>query len=76
MTLRTSFSWLPVTTMADGSELRLPLHVLKGAKPGPTLGLTGLIHGDEALPSVAIIRRIFELLDPNELSGTSWQCPS
>jgi len=72
---RTSFSWLPVTTMADGSELRLPLHVLQGAKPGPTLGLTGLIHGDEALPSVAIIRRIFELLDSNELAGTVMAVP-
>jgi predicted deacylase len=75
MTLNTAFSWLPVTTLSDGSELRLPLHVLKGAHPGPTLGLTALIHGDEPLPSVAIIRRVLELIDPAELSGTVMAVP-
>ena len=58
MTLNTDFSWLPVTTMSDGTDLRLPLHVLTGAQPGPTLGLTGMIHGNEPLPSVAIIRQV------------------
>ncbi len=75
MSPKTAFSWLPVTTMADGSELRLPLHTLKGAKPGPTLGLTALIHGDEALPSIAILRRVFELIDPSELSGSVLAVP-
>lgn len=69
------FSWLPVTTLNDGSELRLPLHVLKGRRPGPTLGLTALIHGDEPLPSVPIIRRVLELIDPAELSGTVMAVP-
>ena len=49
MALNTELSWLPVTTMADGTELRLPLHVVKGARPGPTLGLTALIMGGFAL---------------------------
>lgn len=72
---KTAFSWLPVTTMSDGSQLRLPLHVLKGAKPGPTLGLTALVHGDEALPSVAIIRHLLDAIDPAELSGTIMAVP-
>lgn len=61
--------------MSDGSELRLPLHTLKGAHPGPTLGLTALVHGDEALPSIAILQRVFELIDPAELSGTVMAVP-
>ena len=72
---KTIFQWLPVTTMSDGSELRLPLHTLKGAQPGPTLGVTAMVHGDEALPSVAIIRRVFELINPDELAGTIMAVP-
>lgn len=75
MTLRTEFSWMPVTTLSDGSELRLPLHVLRGESPGPTLGLTALVHGNEALPSIAIIRRILEQVDPRELKGTIMAVP-
>ena len=55
MSMNSSFSWLPVTTMPDGSELRLPLHVVKGSRPGPTLGLTSVVHGAEVLPTVTTI---------------------
>ena len=75
MSEKSKFSWLPVTTLSDGAELRLPLHVLKGERPGPTLGLTALIHGDEPLPSVPIIRRVLELIDPAQLSGTVMALP-
>ncbi|MFN2203897.1 MAG: succinylglutamate desuccinylase/aspartoacylase family protein [Caldilineaceae bacterium] len=75
MTSSTEFTWLPVTTMADGTELRLPLHVMHGKHSGPTLGLTALVHGDEAMPSIAIIRRLFEQLNPEELSGTIMAVP-
>jgi predicted deacylase len=69
------FTWLPVTIMPDGSELRLPLHVVQGAHAGPTLGLSGAIHGDEVIPSVGIIRRVLESLDPAELSGMVMAVP-
>jgi predicted deacylase len=75
MSTQAKFSWLPVTTLSAGAELRLPLHVLKGERPGPTLGLTALIHGDEPLPSVPIIRRVLELIDPAQLAGTVMAIP-
>jgi predicted deacylase len=75
MNLNSTFEWLPVTTLANGGELRLPLHVVKGARPGPTLGLSGTLHGDEFLPSVAIIRQVLEQIDPAELSGTVMAMP-
>ena len=75
MSLKSSFAWLPVTTMPSGAELRLPLHVVKGVKPGPTLGLTGAIHGDEVIPSVGTIHKVLDLLDPEELSGTVMAVP-
>ena len=75
MPAKSTFKWLPVTTMPDGSELRLPLHVVKGARPGPTLGLTAAIHGNEVTPSIGTIRRVLDLLDPAELSGTVMAVP-
>jgi hypothetical protein len=75
MSGKATFTWLPVTAMPDGSELRLPLHVVKGARPGPTLGLSGALHGDEMIPSVGIIRAILERLDADELSGTVMAVP-
>ena len=67
-------SWLPVTTLASGFELRLPVHVITGAQPGPTLGITAGIHGDEYLP-IEAIRRVVEQLDPAQLSGTVLAIP-
>lgn len=75
MTLNSTFEWLPVTSLANGGELRLPLHTVKGAHPGPTLGLSGALHGDEFLPSLAIIRRVLEQITPTELSGTVMAVP-
>jgi uncharacterized protein len=65
-----TFEWLPVTTLSSGAELRLPLHTLRGVQPGPTLGLSALVHGNEPLPSIGIIRAVLERLDPAELCGT------
>ena len=56
----TEFRWLPVTTLPNGAELRLPMHTVQGARPGPTLGLSAAIHGNEVFPSNGIIQRILE----------------
>ncbi len=63
------FDWLPITTLASGMELRIPVHTVTGARPGPVLGVTAGIHGDEYLPLEAV-RQLVEQLDPAELSGT------
>ncbi len=75
MTRKWDFKWLPVTTLPGGTELRLPLHTLKGANPGPTLGLSAAVHGDEFVPSVGIIKQLLEQLDPAQLSGTVMAMP-
>lgn len=72
---RPDFSWIPVTTLASGAELRLPLHTLRGARPGPTLGLSALVHGNEPVPAVGIIRAVLERIDPAELRGTVLAVP-
>jgi len=70
-----TFEWLPVTTLAHGGELRIPLHTLGGAHPGPTLGLSALVHGNEPVPSIGIIRELLDRIDPTELRGTVMAVP-
>lgn len=53
----------------DGTELALPVLLMNGSRPGPTVYLGALIHGDE--PSGAeVIRQVMrERLDPGQLAG-------
>ncbi len=60
---------IPVTTMASGHRVVLPVHRMTGSQPGPTLGMVALIHGDEPLPN-AVLRRLLSELDPGRLKGT------
>lgn len=53
----------------DGLSMPAPVLVVGGIRPGPTLCLTGAIHGDE-LNGVEIIRRVLFGLEPEELNGT------
>jgi hypothetical protein len=59
----------------DGTELALPVLIMNGARPGPTVYVGALIHGDE--PSGAeVIRRVMrEELDPAQLSGSIISIP-
>jgi predicted deacylase len=57
-----------VTTLADGHELRIPVHRKIGATPGPTLGIVALLHGDETLPN-ELVRLVLARLDAQELRG-------
>ena len=63
-----SFTRLPVTTMLNGAELMLPLHVVTGRSAGPTLGIVTNVHGDEFLPTTAI-RALIGELDTAKLKG-------
>jgi uncharacterized protein len=63
-----SFTRVPVTTMLNGAELAIPLHVITGREPGPTFGIVTNTHGDEFLASVAI-RRVINEIDTATLKG-------
>lgn len=62
------FTRLPVTLMLNGAQLTLPLHVVTGRSPGPTLGIITNVHGDEFLPTTAI-RKLLGELDTAKLKG-------
>jgi uncharacterized protein len=74
VTLTTQYEQLPVTTLASGRELFIPLHRLTGASPGPTLGLSAVVHGDEPLTN-EVVRRILTEVDARQLRGTILAIP-
>ena len=55
---------LPVARLVTGSRLSMPVAVVNGRRAGPTVWLSGAIHGDE-LNGVEIIRRCF--------AGSTWR---
>jgi predicted deacylase len=59
---------LPIADLYTHTQLTLPVHVVNGRKPGPTLALTAAIHGDE-LNGVDIIRRVIKHRDIKRLCG-------
>jgi uncharacterized protein len=60
---------LPISRLSNHTPVTLPVHVLHGARPGPTMFVSAAIHGDE-LNGVEIIRRILRTLQPGNISGT------
>lgn len=64
-----SKQWLSLTTDAFGNPVEIPVLISKGAEPGPTLGITAAIHGNE-LNGIAIIHQVFDNLDLRNLKGT------
>ncbi len=60
---------LPVTRLYTHSEIAMPLHVVRGKKPGAKLFVSAAIHGDE-LNGVEIIRRLLKLPILKRMRGT------
>jgi len=60
---------LPAARLYSDTPLDLHVEVLHGIKPGPVLLVCAAIHGDE-LNGIEICRRLIQLIDPKELTGT------
>lgn len=60
---------IPVLRLGDGSTMSLPLRVIHGAQPGPTIYLGAAIHGDE-VNGIAILSRALLQVDPARLLGS------
>jgi len=59
---------LPVSRLPTGSWASLPIAVVNGRRPGPTVWLSGAVHGDE-INGVEIVRRVLRQLEPRSLRG-------
>ena len=65
---------LPVSKLSNHTPVTLPVHVLHGPRPGPTIFISAAIHGDE-LNGVEIIRRVLKTLQPGNIAGTLLAIP-
>jgi uncharacterized protein len=59
---------IPVSQLPTGSWLSMPVIVVNGKHPGPTVWLSGAIHGDE-LNGVEVVRRVLPRIDQRTLRG-------
>ncbi len=59
---------IPVARMLTGSETGLPIHCVRGAKPGPTLSVLACVHGDEPQP-IRAFQNVIAQIDRSQLSG-------
>jgi hypothetical protein len=60
--------WIEVATLATGLPLRIALHDIRGESPGPTVGITASVHGDE-VPAVEAVRRLLAGIEPADVAG-------
>lgn len=57
------------TDLPTGPTEQLPVAVVNGDREGPTLWVTGAIHGDEAT-GLAVAQDLIDVLAPADVSGT------
>lgn len=65
---------LPVADLYTRTPVHLPVVVVRGEKPGPTLFVSAAMHGDE-INGVEIVRRVLKMPVLAELSGTLLAVP-
>lgn len=51
---------LPVASLYTDTQVSMPVHVMRGKKPGPKVFISAAVHGDE-LNGIEIIRRLLQL---------------
>jgi len=68
------FFKLEATTNLYGQMVFVPVHVIRGTKPGPCLVMTATIHGNEH-PPIRAMYRLRQVLDPAQLSGVLMMVP-
>lgn len=63
-----------MTHDALGRAQRVPVIAIRGTKPGPTLGLTCALHGNE-LNGIPVVHKLLSSVDPETLRGTLIAAP-
>jgi uncharacterized protein len=65
---RRSFGYIDVGRTISQIPVTIPVHVVVGAEPGPTLAISAAMHGQELIGSFAIGQLLREL-DPAQMRG-------
>lgn len=58
----------------DGAAAEIPLHLIKGAEPGPVLLILAAVHGDE-YEGVQTVIELGRMLSPDDIRGTLLMVP-
>ncbi|MCB0358716.1 MAG: succinylglutamate desuccinylase/aspartoacylase family protein [Bdellovibrionales bacterium] len=66
--------YFPLWKDATGMPLQVPFIVARGSKPGPVLGITAAVHGNE-LNGIKIIQDVLNDLDLDALHGSVFCAP-
>ncbi|WP_205712149.1 succinylglutamate desuccinylase/aspartoacylase family protein [Euzebya rosea] len=59
---------LSVSESYTGDRLSIPITVINGEHPGPSMFVTAAVHGDE-LNGIGVVRELMTTLEPNEING-------
>jgi predicted deacylase len=65
---------IPVSELADGTPIEIPVIAVQGKASGPVLYVQGAMHGDE-VNGTEIARRVTSAFGPDELTGTLVSVP-
>jgi predicted deacylase len=57
------------------SDVAIPIGIVNGLKPGPTLCITGGVHGSE-YPGITAVGETYRDLNPAEISGAVVTVPA
>ncbi len=60
---------LPISRLSTRTEINMPVRVMHGARPGPTLFVSAAVHGNEIV-GVEMIRRLLNNVSIKRLQGT------
>ena len=61
--------WVQLASNGIGWPICAPVIIAKGRQPGPVLGLTAVVHGNE-LNGIPVIQRLFNEIEVENLQGT------
>ncbi|HMQ22044.1 MAG TPA: succinylglutamate desuccinylase/aspartoacylase family protein, partial [Planctomycetota bacterium] len=61
--------WVTLGENGLGRPIVVPVLVAHGRRPGPVVGVTAALHGNE-LNGIPTIHRLFQTLDPDEIKGS------
>lgn len=62
------FVKLRVARRLIGSDFHVGVHLVAGARPGPTVGIMLAVHGDEVFP-IPALREVLRRLEPSKMAG-------
>ena len=61
--------WLKIISDGFANPICIPVMVARGNNPGPIVGITAAVHGNE-LNGISVIQRLFGEIEIDELNGT------